>query len=71
MLWRSAVGRIVTFAKDHIDLFLVCGDVRNHAFVVGDHLNLARHVAQIDQKAVDLGHPQKRVPIDQTSWPNT
>jgi hypothetical protein len=33
---ESALGRIVTFARDHINLFLVCRDVRNHSLVIGD-----------------------------------
>jgi hypothetical protein len=55
---ESALGRIATFARDHINLFLVCSDVRNHSPVIGS-LHLPRHVAQIDQKAVDLSHPYK------------
>src|SRR3569833_1449715 len=41
--------------------FAVGRDVRDHALLVGDLLHLARHVAQVDQQAVDLGHPHQRV----------
>src|SRR3954468_721113 len=35
----------------------IIGDVRDHALLEGSLLNLARHVAQVHQVAVDLGHP--------------
>src|SRR3954470_4794300 len=35
----------------------IIGDVRDHALLEGNLLNLARHVAQVHQVAVDLGHP--------------
>src|SRR3954470_4954485 len=46
-------------------LFLVSGNVGDHALLERDLLDLTRHIAQVDQHAVDLGHPHERVPIQQ------
>jgi hypothetical protein len=39
------------------------GNVRDHARLEGNFVNLARHIAQILRIAVDLGHPHKRVVV--------
>jgi hypothetical protein len=38
-------------------LFLVCRDVGNQVFLVGDRLYFPGHVAQVDQQDVDLCQP--------------
>src|SRR3954453_342514 len=43
--------------------FSVSGNVGDHALLERDLLDLTRHLAQVDQYAVDLGHPHERVPI--------
>src|SRR4051812_42261632 len=45
--------------------FSVSGNVGDHALLECDLLDLTRHLAQVDQHAVDLGHPHERVPIQQ------
>src|SRR3954447_17741426 len=39
----------------------VVGNVRDHARLEGNLVNLAQHIAQVLRIAVDLGHPHKRV----------
>src|SRR3954452_6469222 len=46
-------------------LLLVGRDVGDHALLEGDLLNLARHMAQVDQHPIDLNHPHERVLIQQ------
>ena len=44
--------------------FPIGGNVRDHPLLERDLLDLARHMAQVDQEAVDLGHPDQRVRVD-------
>lgn len=46
------------------ELSLVCRDVGDHALLVGDHLHLAWHLANIDQKSIHLDKPDEWVPIN-------
>ena len=39
----------------------VVGNVRDHALLEGNPVNVARHGAQVLRIVVDLGHPHKRV----------
>src|SRR6516165_3373655 len=43
----------------------VCRDVRNYSLGESHFLNRARHRAQIDQQAVHVRHPYKRIAADQ------
>src|SRR3954451_21948182 len=43
--------------------FSISGNVGDHALLERDLLNLTRHLAPVDQHAVDLGHPHERVPV--------
>src|SRR3954451_1753165 len=45
--------------------FSVSGNVGDHALLERDLLNLTRHLAQVDQHAVDLGYPHEWVPVQQ------
>ena len=44
-------------------LFAISMDVGDHAFLKCNLLNLARHLTQIHQYAINLGHPYQRVLI--------
>jgi hypothetical protein len=39
----------------------VSGNIGDHALLKGNLLDLARHVAEVNQQAVDLCHPDQRV----------
>src|SRR3954470_12196262 len=45
--------------------FSVSRNVGDHALLECDLLDRTRHLAQVDQHAVDLGHPHERVLIQQ------
>src|SRR6266516_3361841 len=46
-------------------IFPIGGDVRDHAFGKCNFLDFARHVSQVNQKAIHLCHPRKWILFSQ------